>query len=150
MPVLPRTSNDPTQEIILRPGVVRSVQVMWQARVSPSRCCIGGHSIPVWNRPCRSAGSAWVAVRRIAFPRRLLGNGCNSRAPRPIGAAWRLTIHSSRTCFVTSKAWPKSLPRFCLHYASRLNSGVRPLRAGFLLPFTQATSLASLSNHSPR
>jgi len=37
----------------------------------------------------------------------------------------RLTIHSSRTCFVTSKAWPKSLPRFCLHYASRLNSGVR-------------------------
>ena len=36
----------------------------------------------------------------------------------------RLTIRSSRTCFVTAKAWQKSLPRFCLHYASRLNSGV--------------------------
>ena len=46
--------------------------------------------------------------------------------PSPLPAAKRLrsTIRSSRTCFVTAKAWQKSLPRFCLHYASRLNSGV--------------------------
>ena len=45
-----------------------------------------------------------------------------------------LTIHSSRTCFVTAKAWRKIPPRFCLHYASRLNSGVRPHEKPLLVP----------------
>jgi len=39
---------------------------------------------------------------------------------------WRgLTIRSSRNRFVTEKAWQKSLPCLCLHYAVRLNSSVR-------------------------
>jgi hypothetical protein len=37
-----------------------------------------------------------------------------------------ITIRSSRTCFVTAKAWQKKLATLLLHYASRLNSGVSP------------------------
>src|SRR5690606_6229910 len=40
-----------------------------------------------------------------------------------------LTVRSSRTCFVTPKPCPKSLPWLWLHYASRLNSGVSPHRS---------------------
>jgi hypothetical protein len=37
-----------------------------------------------------------------------------------------LTIHSSRTCFVPAKGGTEKRATFCLHYACRLNSGVRP------------------------
>ena len=38
---------------------------------------------------------------------------------------WALTIHSSRTCFVPAKGGTEERATFCLHYACRLNSGVR-------------------------
>ena len=85
--VLPQTSNVATQEIIFGSSAICSVQIMLQARFRPSGRNVGGHAIPLQHHPCTLSGSAWLAVQRFILVCRHLGNGCNTRVPRPTGAA---------------------------------------------------------------
>jgi hypothetical protein len=56
-----------------------------------------------------------------------------------------LTIHSSRTRFVPAKGGTEKRATFCLHYAGRLNSGVRPLGGASCM--AQSDTVVSLHAH---
>ena len=89
------------------PVGVASSEAMLAAWGRVRRCRSARQLASAASRQQLAVSGDGVGLRRT-FQASIVGSRDTCRGPF-IGASWRLTIRSSRTCFVTAKAWQKKL-----------------------------------------